>query len=290
MRTQRRERVEGGRTYIEEPDRRVIIREQGRIIIRHDETERFRRLGRDVRVEQGRGGERLTIYRRPDGVQVVSVLDDQGRLIRRTRRWADGREVVLIENTPRFHDQRVVLVDLPPPRISIPRERYIVESDRVSREELYETLIAPPIEHLDRRYTLDEVRFNYNLRARMRQIDLDTINFEFGSWEVTPEQVPRLEKTAYAISEVIRRNPDEVFLVEGHTDAVGGEEDNLSLSDRRAESVANILSEHYQIPPENLTTQGYGEQHLKVPTQAPDRQNRRVTVRRITPLLASASR
>ena len=89
---------------------------------------------------------------------------------------------------------------------------------------------------------------------------------------------------------MIRRNPDEVFLIEGHTDAVGGEDDNLSLSDRRAESVANILSEHYQVPPENLTTQGYGEQYLKVDTEAPERQNRRVTVRRITPLLASAPR
>jgi OmpA-OmpF porin, OOP family len=36
---------------------------------------------------------------------------------------------------------------------------------------------------------------------------------------------------------------------------------------------------------ENLTTQGYGEQYLKVPTQGPERTNRRVTVRRITPLL-----
>ena len=41
-----------------------------------------------------------------------------------------------------------------------------------------------------------------------------------------------------------------------------------------------------QIPAENLTTQGYGEQFLKIQTPAPERQNRRVTVRRITPLLA----
>jgi OmpA-OmpF porin, OOP family len=40
------------------------------------------------------------------------------------------------------------------------------------------------------------------------------------------------------------------------------------------------------VPPENLTTQGYGEQHLKVPTDGPERANRRVTARRITPLLS----
>ena len=39
------------------------------------------------------------------------------------------------------------------------------------------------------------------------------------------------------------------------------------------------------MPPENLVTQGYGEQYLKIDTQGPERANRRVTVRRITPLV-----
>ena len=76
-----------------------------------------------------------------------------------------------------------------------------------------------------------------------------------------------------------------MFLVEGYTDAVGSEVDNLSLSDRRAESVATILTQNFGIPPENLTSQGYGEQFLKVNTQEASRENRRVTIRRITPLL-----
>ena len=90
------------------------------------------------------------------------------------------------------------------------------------------------------------------------------------------------------VKEAARRvsaNPAEVFLIEGHTDAVGADVDNLSLSDRRAESAALALTQRFGIPAENLTTQGYGEQYLKIPTQAPERANRRVTVRRITPLL-----
>ena len=74
-------------------------------------------------------------------------------------------------------------------------------------------------------------------------------------------------------------------MVEGHTDAVGNDVDNLSLSDRRAESVAVALTEQFQVPAENLVTQGYGEQYLKVPSQGPERANRRVAVRRITPLI-----
>ena len=66
------------------------------------------------------------------------------------------------------------------------------------------------------------------------------------------------------------RLPSGVFLIEGHTDAVGSDIDNLSLSDRRAESVALVLSEQFGVTAEKLTTQGYGEQYLKVPTQGPE--------------------
>jgi len=91
---------------------------------------------------------------------------------------------------------------------------------------------------------------------------------------------------AEGINQALSANPQETFLIEGHTDAIGADVDNLSLSDRRAESVALALSERFQVPAENLVTQGYGKQYLKIPTEAPERQNRRVTVRRITPLLA----
>ena len=46
----------------------------------------------------------------------------------------------------------------------------------------------------------------------------------------------------------------------------------------------------FSVPAENLTTQGYGEQYLKINTQEPARENRRVTVRRITPLLQNEAR
>ena len=89
-----------------------------------------------------------------------------------------------------------------------------------------------------------------------------------------------------ASTRTIKQNPREVYLIEGHTDAVGSDVDNLSLSDRRAEAVAQVLTEQFQVPAENLTSQGYGEQYLKVPTDGPERVNRRVTMRRITPLLS----
>lgn len=295
----RRQRTEDGgkRTVIEEPGNRVIVKEGGQTTIRHDETERLRRTSRDVRREKRKDGTSVTIAVRPGGIEVYSVFDDNGHLQRRYRRGKDGREVTLIDNRHQRGDRDRgyrargrggvgFYLDLRPPRIGIPRNRYIVEYDNASEEDVYDALIAPPVEELDRGYTLDEIRYNRNLRDRMRRIDLDTVNFAFGSWEVAPSQYDKLSRVARAINRILDRRPEEMFLVEGHTDAVGSDIDNLTLSDRRAEEVAYILTESFNVPPENLVTQGYGEEFLKINTQQPERSNRRVAVRRITPLLA----
>ena len=284
VRGARREVREGDRLMIQEPGR-VIIREDGRTIIRHNEVDRFRWQARDVHIER-RGADTVTVFERPDGSRIYTVTDESGRLLRRYRRAPDGREVIIIDNRysgpPRVGGY---FIDLPPPVIRIPRERYIVDAQYARPDDIYGALWAAPVEHIERPYTLDEIRYSPRLLERMPRVDLDTVTFDTGSWEVTPDQVERLAVVADGISRAIAANPSEVFLVEGHTDAVGSDVDNLSLSDRRAESVALVLSQQFGVPAENLTTQGYGEQYLKVPTQGPEQANRRVTVRRITPLL-----
>ena len=67
--------------------------------------------------------------------------------------------------------------------------------------------------------------------------------------------------------------------------AVGADIANLALSDRRAETIARILIDVYDVPAENLIVEGFGEQYLKVKTEGAERANRRVTVRNIAPLL-----
>jgi len=89
--------------------------------------------------------------------------------------------------------------------------------------------------------------------------------------------------------DIIEKQPNTVFLIEGHTDAVGADIPNLVLSDRRAEAVARILIESYGIPAENLVTQGYGERFLKVRTEEDEPANRRATIRNITPILQASA-
>jgi outer membrane protein OmpA-like peptidoglycan-associated protein len=283
LRRERHEVREGNRVFIREPDR-TIIREDNRTIIRHNETNRFSVGARNVVVER-RGANSETIIERGNGVRIINVTDADGRLIRRVRRDPGGREIVIIDNS--YAERRGVVplfLALAAPVIRIPRERYILDMDRAPPAAVYGVLMEPPVEVIDQPYTLDQVRYNAPLRDRMPRVDLD-INFDLGSWQLSPDQVDRLAVIADAINRAVAANPREVFMIEGHTDAVGNDVDNLSLSDRRAESVAVALTEQFQVPAENLVTQGYGEQYLKVPTQGPERANRRVAVRRITPLI-----
>ncbi|WP_342359944.1 OmpA family protein [Terrarubrum flagellatum] len=285
VRQRRQEVREGDALIVREPGR-TIVQEGDRVFIQRDENQRFRDSGFNVRTER-RGDDFYAVYDRPGGEQVVTVTDADGRMLRRVRRFPDGREIVLIDNSlgrraTTFDDY---VVEVPPPPLRIPRERYVVDAGRADETMIYETLVAPPVAPLPQRYTLDQVRYSYGLRAHMRSVDVDTINFDSGSWTVTQDQAGRLSAIAQAIRQALQRSPNEVFLVEGYTDATGADIDNLSLSDRRAQSVAEVLTRDFGVPPENLTTQGYGEQYLKINTQEAARENRRVVVRRITPLL-----
>jgi hypothetical protein len=196
LRGMRKERVvAGGRVIINEPGGRMIERDRGRVFIRHSETARFQLWG-TPRVQR-RGNEIYNTVVRPGGVEIVTVTDGSGYLIRRYRRF-QGVEIVLIDNRPRFGGGSF-FIDLPPPVVRIPRERYIVETSVAPYPLLYETLEAPPIEPIQRAYSLDEIRFNAPVRDRMRRVDVDGITFDTGSWTVSEDQYPSLQSIAQAV-------------------------------------------------------------------------------------------
>jgi outer membrane protein OmpA-like peptidoglycan-associated protein len=285
MHSQRREVVEGGRTVYYEPDRIIIRDPSGQQYVRGNDFERFRYGARDIRSETI-GGETRTVVIRPDGTQVITVVGPDGRLLRRIRRDSYGREIIIIDNS--YRDPRAIggfYVDLPPPVVRMPYDRYIVSAEEAPPEVIYETMVAPPVQRIDRRYSLDEIRYSPNVRMQMPSIDVNSINFASGSWEIPPDQAAKLQVIADGLNRAIQANPRAVFLIEGHTDKVGSDVDNLSLSDRRAEAAATLLTQQFGVPAENLTSQGYGEQYPKEQTDGPSIINRRVTIRNITPLL-----
>ncbi len=285
-----------GQIVIREPGSRTIIKQNNRTFITRNETNVIRGFVPSAKTSRRKDGISETVYVGRDGARVFTETDSQGRVLRRYKRDGRGRDIVMFDNRRFLRNVAIgagaalaigaLVVTLPRPAVAIPRHQYIVEYERASEADVYEALTAPPIERFERSYSLDEVRYSYSLRERLRRIDLDAITFETGAFEVPPSQYDKLERIAKALGRAIERNPAEVFLIEGHTDAVGPDDDNLSLSDRRAEEVARILVQHFGIPPESIVTQGYGEQFLKVETDGPERVNRRVSVRRITPLLS----
>jgi outer membrane protein OmpA-like peptidoglycan-associated protein len=79
--------------------------------------------------------------------------------------------------------------------------------------------------------------------------------FAFNSAQILSKHYEDLDM----IGEVLTRNPDHRFQVEGHTDNMGSDLYNQALSEKRAVSVKQYLVEHFSIAPERLITVGFGE-------------------------------
>ena len=261
--------------------------------------------GAPVVIRRG-GGQTETRTREPNGITVVTITDRRNRLVRRIEIAPNGAETVTFDRERRRAEPRMPAEPVQPPRIYDPREvppppgmvdprevpppsvyegRAGLDGGNASEAEIERTLRGRPIGPGGGGYTLNEIRRSERLRGRVAAVDLDTITFESGSARVPDDQVWKLERIATALGRVLDRWPGQVFLIEGHTDAIGTRLANQELSDRRAASVAGILNRYFGIPRQSLVTEGYGEDYLKVPTEGPSRQNRRVTIRNITPLL-----
>jgi outer membrane protein OmpA-like peptidoglycan-associated protein len=287
FREERREDVE----VVREVGDRFILEFNNNIYVESPDRERIQVDAREVYYEELPRGRTREVVVRPDGTRVVTIRNRYGDILRRSRFTPDDREIVLVYVDERDYDRvlewRDPGEDLPPLQLTIPAEEYILDAEAVQDPDAYYTFLdQPPVERVERTYSLAEVKRSARIRDKVRRIDLDTINFEFGSAEIAESEIADLEGVAQAMEKLLEENPAETFLIEGHTDAVGTAEANLALSDRRAEAVATALSGSFGIPPENLAPQGYGEQYLKVNAEGPERENRRVAIRRITPLVA----
>lgn len=269
--------LNNGDEVVEQQGDRLVVRRDGELVVRKDENELLRRPGSDVKTERFNDGSSRTTVVKPNGTQIVTIRDANGDTIRRTRVLQNGREVVLFDDSAD--------AEAPIDEVALGNARATTVDYTGTDVAALRRALANQDAGITRRFSLRQVRNNARVRNLVPQIDLDGINFATGSAAIRPREAQDLARLGDTIRAFIDENPGEVFLIEGHTDAVGAEVYNLALSDRRAESVALALTEYFAVPPENLVVQGYGERFLKVSTQAEERANRRAVVRRITPLL-----
>ncbi|WP_157928848.1 OmpA family protein [Pararhizobium haloflavum] len=280
-------------TIINQTENRYVYEVNNQIIVENNDRDRLARNAQDVYYEELPRGRTREVVVRENGAQIVTIRNRYGDIIQRSRIRPSGEEVVLVY-APEYDTEEVYVyqdpaVYLPPLELNVPVEEYIYDSTRADDYTDYVTFLEqPPVEPVTEIYSVEEVKRSARVRDIMPRVDLDNITFEFGSASIAEDQVRALEEIANGILAILEEDESEIFLLEGHTDAVGTDEANLVLSDQRAESIAIALTNVFGIPAENLQTQGYGERYLKVNTEEQERLNRRVTVRRITPLVQSA--
>jgi outer membrane protein OmpA-like peptidoglycan-associated protein len=113
------------------------------------------------------------------------------------------------------------------------------------------------------------------LAANKPKIDLE-IRFEYNSADISKASMQAVQELGKALSDPTLKG--STFVVAGHTDAVGGEEYNQGLSERRADTIKKYLNEKYGINGSDLVTVGYGKTKPKDASAPMDPANRRVQV------------
>jgi OOP family OmpA-OmpF porin len=106
-------------------------------------------------------------------------------------------------------------------------------------------------------------------------IDLEVF-FAYKSAAITPQAAAALTPLGKALSDP--RLAGDAFLIAGHTDAKGGADYNLTLSQQRAEAVRQFLITRFKLDGARLVAKGMGPTRLKVPAQPLAAENRRVQI------------
>ena len=102
-----------------------------------------------------------------------------------------------------------------------------------------------------------------------------TVNFEFGSADLTADARKELDAVAEALT---RSNTAKLeIVISGHTDAVGTDEYNQRLSSRRAEAARQYLITRHGIDGKRLIAKGFGKSQLLLPSDPTNEVNRRVS-------------
>lgn len=95
----------------------------------------------------------------------------------------------------------------------------------------------------------------------------------------------RGESLIERISDVVRKFDSTRIVIDGYTDTTGTHEENLAVSQKRAEAVAKRLAND-GVEDKRLAAKGFGDEILRIPTgpNVNEPRNRRIEIR-ITPIV-----
>jgi len=95
--------------------------------------------------------------------------------------------------------------------------------------------------------------------VRSNQYDFQNIVFDSGSFLIPSESYQQLDEIGLAFSTLLQRFPDMTFVIEGHTDSLGDEDQNRILSFNRATAIKRFLAARHSISSNNISAVGIGE-------------------------------
>jgi outer membrane protein OmpA-like peptidoglycan-associated protein len=104
-------------------------------------------------------------------------------------------------------------------------------------------------------------------------VNMSDVLFEFDQSTLKPDARDRLTKVAT----ILKAHPELQIDIEGHTDSVGTNDYNQSLSERRAAAVRSFLALQ-GVPPQMMSAEGFGEERPVASNDSASgrQQNRRV--------------
>lgn len=155
---------------------------------------------------------------------------------------------------------------------------------KIAAISLIASLSLPALAQADDVMTAEEIAYQLmptrgisaTTTAEPASVDLSSITFEFNSADLTDQARQQLNEVGKALS--LSAFKDTRFMIGGHTDDVGSENYNQSLSERRAETVSKYLASNFNIPVTHLQPVGWGESKLKDSVAPNDAANRRVEI------------
>jgi OOP family OmpA-OmpF porin len=106
------------------------------------------------------------------------------------------------------------------------------------------------------------------------------ILFDFDSFRLTDDAKAALDRLASVLNDDLMKG--KKIEIDGHTDAVGTADYNLTLSQERAEAVRAYLVEKHGVAPERLPVVGKGKTDLYDPAHPDAAVNRRVVFTNLT--------
>ena len=110
--------------------------------------------------------------------------------------------------------------------------------------------------------------------AATGRVALYGIYFDTNKTDIKPESAPAIDE----IAKFLKQDAKAIVYVVGHTDNVGGYEQNMGLSQRRAEAVVKELTTKHGIPATRLKAAGSGPLAPMAPNETEEgrAKNRRV--------------